>query len=75
MSEKLAQLLNSAIKRWTAKTPKTYTLIMDVSLGIAIGSSLVQAIPYILPMVVLPHWVIPVAGGLAIFFSKFQTEK
>ncbi len=69
MYDKLASLLKSAIKRWTAESPQAWQVVTNVSLGIGIVATIVTVIP-----IAMPVWVIPVAAFLIAFSSKMTVE-
>jgi hypothetical protein len=69
MYDKLASLLKSAIKRWTAESPQAWQIVTNVSLGIGITATVVTLLPF-----TFPAWVIPAAGFLIAFSSKMTVE-
>ena len=66
----MAALLQAMIARWTAKSPKTYRIITDVSVGIGIAATIVTLIP-----ISYPAWVLPVTAFGIAFASKFSVDK
>lgn len=68
--EKIAALLQAAIVRWTSKSPKTYRIITDVSVGIGIAATVVTLIP-----ITYPAWVLPATAFGIAFAAKFSVEK
>jgi len=68
--DKLTNLLRLLIQRWTAKSPKTYRLITDLSLGIALAATALPLIP-----VSLPAWFIPASAFIVALSAKLTIEK
>jgi len=68
--EKIAALLQKMIERYTAKSPRAYRIITDVSVGIGIAATIVTLIPFS-----YPAWVLPVTAFGIAFASKFSVEK
>lgn len=66
----LATLVQKAVQRWTAESPRTYATITNVAAGVAIATTVVMMIP-----VTYPAWVIPVTAALAAIASKFTVNK
>jgi len=69
----LADPLSRVVKRWTAKSPKTYELITEVALYTSIGAAVVMFVGVTFP-VTFPLWVLPTAGMLVAIGSKLTKE-
>jgi hypothetical protein len=67
--EKLTSLTRLLIQRWTAKSPRAYRIITDISLGIALTASALPLIP-----ITLPAWVIPASAFIIALSAKLTTD-
>ena len=68
--EKLTHLTRLLIERWTSKSPKTYRIITDVSLGIALAATALPLLP-----ISLPAWFIPASAFIVALSAKLTTDK
>ena len=66
----MADILQKAVQRWTAKSPKTYRVITDVAIGAGIAATIVTMIPATYPI-----WVLPTTAILIALGAKFTVEK
>jgi len=64
----LAKVVHKAVKRWTAKSPKTYRVLTDIGTGVAIAGMVTSFIS-------LPPWAGILVGALVSIGSKFTEEK
>lgn len=67
--EIMASMVQKAVQRWTAKSPKAYRIITDVSAGAAIAATLIMFIP-----VTWPAWVVPTAAVTLAITSKLTVD-
>ncbi len=67
--DKLSTLARIALERWTKKSPKTYRLITDISLGVGLAATALPFLP-----IILPAWVIPTSAFLVALSAKLTIE-
>ena len=70
ITEGLAGMVQKAVARWTAKSPKVYQIITNIAIGTGLAASVITLIP-----VSYPGWVIPVTSVLIAIGSKFTVTK
>ena len=67
--DKLAELLEMAIRRWTAESPKAAKITTDIAIGVGIAATVISLLPITYPAYVLPA----IAFAIAIS-SKFTVK-
>lgn len=67
--EAVAAMVQKAVERWTAKSPKAYALITNIAIGAGIAGTIVTMIPF-----TYPAWVLPVTALVIAVSAKFTKE-
>jgi hypothetical protein len=67
--DKLAELLEMAIRRWTAESPKAAKITTDIAIGVGIAATVITILP-----LTYPAWVLPVVAFAIAFSAKFTVK-
>jgi hypothetical protein len=67
--DKLAELLEMAIRRWTAESPKAGKIVTNIALGVGIVATAITVIPF-----TYPGWVLPVVAFAIALSAKFTVK-
>lgn len=67
--DKLAELLEMAIRNWTAESPKAGKIVTNIALGVGIAATVITVLP-----LTYPAWVLPVVAFAIAFSAKFTTK-
>jgi hypothetical protein len=70
MYDKLALLTKQLIARWTAKSPRTYSTITDIALGVGVAATALTLLP-----ITLPVWVLPAIAFIVALGAKLTVEE
>ncbi|MBG0782016.1 MAG: hypothetical protein H0S84_07095 [Bacteroidales bacterium] len=68
--DKLAKLTQTLIKRWTAKSPKMYRTVTDVSVAVAFTATLLPLLP-----LSVPAWLVPLGAYIVALSAKLTIDK
>ncbi|MCE1202911.1 MAG: hypothetical protein LWX09_12535 [Bacteroidia bacterium] len=68
--DKLTTLIELAIRRWTARSPRAYRALTDISLGVGIAATTLPLLT-----VSLPAWVVPTGAFLVALSAKLTVDK
>jgi hypothetical protein len=72
--DKLAQMVQYLIYRWTNESPEKYKTLTDVSLIAGILSTIVLSAPMMIPAIIIPAWVFPIAAFLISLSAKMTVN-
>lgn len=67
--EAMAGMVQKAVTRWTAKSPKVYRNITNIAMVAGVAATVVQMIPFAYPI-----WVMPVTAFVIAVAAKFTVE-
>ena len=74
MYEKLAELIDVLVDRWTSKSPKAGIYVTNTAVIVGIVATLVTIAPVAVPALIFPPWVIPLASALIAVTAKLSKE-
>ena len=73
MYDKLSELIDLAVDRWTSKSPKAAVYVTNIATAVGIVSALIPILPAVFP-IAIPTWAITVSSILIAVTAK-MTKK